>query len=128
MRGSGTAQQVRYWRSGAEGDWRVGVALIRSRKTRHGLFFLHLALEKVLKAHVCQTSGTHAPRIHALPVLAERSGVGLTTPQRNVLMVMDRYNLAGRYPDAWSHPPRGQSLRDLVRRCREVYRCLVDLL
>ena len=42
-------RQIEYWRLGASEDWEVAVELISSRRTRHGLFFAHLALEKLLK-------------------------------------------------------------------------------
>jgi len=37
------ARQIEYWRSGASEDWEVAVDLINSGRTRHGLFFAHLA-------------------------------------------------------------------------------------
>ena len=48
------AQQIAYWRSGAREDWSVAVDLVERGRTRHGLFFVHLAIEKALKAHVCE--------------------------------------------------------------------------
>jgi HEPN domain-containing protein len=41
------------------------------------LFFAHLALEKLLKAHVCRATRDLAPRVHALLRLAERAGLML---------------------------------------------------
>jgi hypothetical protein len=43
-------KQIAYWRDGAAEDWRVAQDLIKRRQVRHGLFFAHLALEKLLKA------------------------------------------------------------------------------
>jgi hypothetical protein len=53
----------------------VADQLIRSGKIRHGLFFLHLTLEKILKAHVCQNTQDIAPRMYNLVRLAELSGI-----------------------------------------------------
>ncbi|NCO95976.1 MAG: HEPN domain-containing protein, partial [Armatimonadetes bacterium] len=47
-------KQVAYWRDGAKEDWEVAQELVDRGRTRHGLFFGHLALEKLLKAHVCR--------------------------------------------------------------------------
>jgi len=53
-------------------DWEVGKELIVGRRFRHGLFFIHLALEKILKAHVCRNTVDIAPPIHNLARLAEK--------------------------------------------------------
>jgi len=49
-------KHISYWRNMAEEDWEVANQLIASDKIRHGLFFLHLSLEKILKAHVCHNT------------------------------------------------------------------------
>ena len=51
------AKQIAYWRVGAEEDWVVAQKLVADESIRHGLFFAHLALEKILKAHVSGDSG-----------------------------------------------------------------------
>ncbi|MEW5801581.1 MAG: hypothetical protein AB1847_05675 [bacterium] len=35
--------------------------LIEHGRSRHGLFFAHLALEKVIKAHICRHTQEPAP-------------------------------------------------------------------
>ncbi len=60
------AKQVAYWREGAVEDWEVARDLIERGKTRYGLFFVHLSLEKLLKAHVCRHTQDVAPRLHNL--------------------------------------------------------------
>ena len=59
-------KQIDYWRNGSQEDWEVGHELVGLGRTRHGLFFAHLALEKMLKAHVCQATANLAPKIHNL--------------------------------------------------------------
>lgn len=49
-------KQIAHWRNGAEEDWSVAQELIERGRVRHGLFFAHLALEKMLKAHYCLVS------------------------------------------------------------------------
>jgi hypothetical protein len=46
------AKQIDYWCTSSNEDWDVAVGLLERGKIRHGLFFLHLSLEKILKAHV----------------------------------------------------------------------------
>ncbi len=54
-------KQVVYWRDGAHEDWEMAEDLVARGKTRYGLFFAHLALEKALKAHVCRVTLQLAP-------------------------------------------------------------------
>ncbi len=56
-------QQVAYWRTGSDEDWEMAEIALEKRKIRHGLFFLHLAMEKLLKAHVCRVTGEYPPKI-----------------------------------------------------------------
>ena len=90
-------KQVAYWRTGAAEDWQVAVELVNLGRTRHGLFFAHLALEKILKAHVCRTTRDVPPRMHPLLRLAERSELALSEEQRAFLAHFDRYQIEGRY-------------------------------
>ena len=67
-------KHVDFWREGAREDWAVALELVNKERTRHGLFFAHLALEKALKALVCQKTRDLAPRTHNLVRLAEFAG------------------------------------------------------
>ncbi len=97
-------KQIVYWRSGAEEDWEVAADLIRLGRLRHGLFFAHLALEKLLKAHVCRKTQDLPPRLHQLLRLAERSDLKLSETQRVFLARFDRHSLEGRYPGTLPAP------------------------
>ncbi|MBF0296141.1 MAG: HEPN domain-containing protein [Magnetococcales bacterium] len=67
-------------------------------KIRHGLFFLHLAMEKLLKAHVCQVTGSHPPRIHDLIRLTRQAELQLPEAWMLLLGRMNAFCLIGRYP------------------------------
>ena len=54
-------KQITYWQDGAKEEFDVAKQLMVNEKIRHGLFFAHLAIEKLLKAKVCQTTGEIAP-------------------------------------------------------------------
>jgi HEPN domain-containing protein len=94
------AAQIAYWKAGAEEDWQVAEDLMRLGRARHGLFLAHLALEKILKAHVCRVTRDVPPRLHLLLRLAERTGLVFSEAQREFLARFDRHQLAGRYPDS----------------------------
>lgn len=79
-------------------DWRVANELIENKRYAHGLFFAHLAIEKILKAHVCKATQNIAPYIHNLVMLAQRANLALSSSQVDALANMNPFNLNGRYP------------------------------
>ena len=125
---SGIEKQVDYWIRSSRQDRRVGHMLLAQRKTRHGLFFLHLSLEKLLKAMVCRATQKPAPRIHSLPFLAERAKAVLEPKHQEFLAKFDRFNLAARYPDDVSPIPRHASALKLEVQFKELYQCLAKQL
>jgi len=58
------AKQIAFWRDSAKEDWDVAKQLVDNGRTRHGLFFAHPALEKILRAIVCKHSQDLAPMLH----------------------------------------------------------------
>jgi HEPN domain-containing protein len=121
-------KQVAYWRKGAEEELYTARRLLTKRSTRQCLFFAHLALEKALKAHVCQHTQDIAPRMHNLPKLAQLGNVALSAEQDQILIDIDEFNLEGRYPEQWPTPPGiAQARRDL-RRAEEIVQWLLSLL
>jgi HEPN domain-containing protein len=91
-------KQVDYWVRTSEEDAGTATDLMEIKRWRAALFFAHLALEKILKAHVCQKNLEYAPKLHNLVKLAEIAGLELTEEQIDVLTRMNMFNLAGRYP------------------------------
>ena len=121
-------KQVDYWRHGASEDWEVANELVQKHRIRHGLFFAHLALEKLLKAHVCQNTQNLAPRIHNLVRLAELTNLTLETEQINTLADMNAFNLEGRYPDTLMLPPSYEEAVAYLNRAEEVFQWLKNQL
>jgi HEPN domain-containing protein len=118
-------RQVFYWRQGALEDWAVGRELTGSGHTRHGLFFCHLALEKLLKAHVCRLTQDLAPRIHNLVRLAETAGLPFTQTQIDILAEMNAFALEGRYPEPALVPMTADEAHRYVERAEEVFNWLM---
>ncbi|HUB23871.1 MAG TPA: HEPN domain-containing protein [Tepidisphaeraceae bacterium] len=121
-------KQTAHWLRSSRQDMQVGKLLLRQRKTRHALFFLHLAMEKLLKAMVCKTTQKPAPHIHSLPILATRASAILNVDQMSFLAAFDRFNLAARYPDDLTPMPRMARVTKLAREFTVVYRCLAKQL
>ena len=121
-------KQVAYWRDGAQEDWAVARELIDLGRTRHGLFFVHLALEKALKVHVCRQTRDLAPRIHNLVRLAELASINASQEQIDTLAEMNAFNLEGRYPDLLALPPTPAEAQAYLARAEEVFQWLTHLL
>ncbi|GAB4501952.1 MAG: hypothetical protein Fur0035_14960 [Anaerolineales bacterium] len=65
-------KQIEYWREEAVKSLDFAEkAILRDGEVLYGLFFVHLALEKILKAHVCKQTREVPPRIHKLVALAK---------------------------------------------------------
>ena len=114
-------KHISHWQSGAEEDFEVADQLIKLGKIRHGLFFLHLTLEKILKAHVCRNSGDIAPRLHNLTRLAELSGITFRQGYADFLAEMNPFNIEGRYPELWGPAPSQKEADALVQKTGEIF-------
>ncbi len=92
-------KHIDYWRNGAMEDMDVARALLEKNKNRHCLFFCHLAIEKILKAHVVKMTGKVAPKMHNLMKLAKRAAINLEGPELEYISEINEFNIEGRYPD-----------------------------
>jgi HEPN domain-containing protein len=120
-------KQLAYWRGGAEEDMAAGRTLIADKKYRHGLFFVHLALEKALKALVCRATNETPPRIHNLVRLSELADIHPTQHQLDILAEMNIFNLEGRYPETLPLPPTQNEARNLLVSAEEAFQWLINL-
>ena len=99
--------------------------LLERGRVRHGLFFLHLALEKILKAHVCRQTRDLAPRLHNLVRLAELAETHLPEQHMDILAEMNRFAIAGRYPEPPFPLPTPAESKVYADRAKEVFACLI---
>lgn len=65
-------KQIEYWKSGAVNDIDTAELLINNNKLLHGLFFCHLVIEKIIKAHVAKDTKNIPPKIHNLNWLLKK--------------------------------------------------------
>jgi len=121
-------KHISRWRIGAEEDLEAADQLIRSNKIRHGLFFLHLSLEKILKAHVCRNSEDIAPRLHNLSRLSELSGITFLSEHIDFLAEMNPFNIEGRYPEQWGSIPSQEEANTLFKKTEEIFKWLKNQL
>jgi HEPN domain-containing protein len=121
-------KQISYWKENAVEDWAVAQQLLESGRTRHGLFFAHLALEKMLKALVCKNTNDLAPRMHNLNRLIDLAGVVSSPVQTDILAEMNAFHIERRYPEALTKPPTSEEAAGYMKRAEEVFRWLTNLL
>jgi len=119
-------KQIAYWRDGALDDWEVARELVRNGRTRHGLFFAHLALEKLIKAHVCLHTQDLPPRIHNLVRLAEMSALAFDQDQRDIMAEMNAFTIEGRYPDVFISPLPQDEAEHYLNRVEKVFKWLMN--
>lgn len=124
-------KQVSYWKDVAADDWRVAHKLLKGKETLPALFFAHLTIEKILKAHVCKKTQEYAPMIHNLLSLAQRASLSLSPEQTNLLAELTTYNIRGRYPDIRGdqiEKPTFQYAKSLFEQVEELYEWLTKQL
>jgi HEPN domain-containing protein len=93
-------EHIKYWVDIAEKDWEVSEDLFNSKKFVYSLFFAHLTLEKLCKAHwVKNNAENHPPRIHNLVKLISNIDLGLSEDDFAFMERMNDFQIEGRYPD-----------------------------
>jgi HEPN domain-containing protein len=64
---------IAYWREGSKEDLASAIEIFKnSKKNGPALFYLHLALKKVLKSYFVEKFQNHAPYTHNLIILIEK--------------------------------------------------------
>jgi HEPN domain-containing protein len=121
-------KQIEYWRQGSEEELEVAGELLKLRKWRQGMFFAHLALEKILKAHVTKTTRAIPPKSHKLVRLAELAALTLSEQQRDFLREFQIYNIEGRYPDLPAPPLDPETVQRQLAVATEMIEWLINQL
>lgn len=113
-------KQIEFWKASAEEDFAAAESLLEKGHFRHCLFFAHLAIEKMLKAHVTRQTEDVPPRIHNLVRLAEIASLKLELEQENFLREFGIYQLEGRYPDTEQVLLGLDTAREEISKAREM--------
>ncbi|MBI3193388.1 MAG: HEPN domain-containing protein [Ignavibacteriae bacterium] len=93
-------KQIEYWLTTAKSDLETAESLLALGKNlHHCLFFLHLVIEKHLKALVVKHTKEIAPKTHDLGYLSRKAELTLTTEQQEFLDRMNQFVLEARYPE-----------------------------
>lgn len=98
-------KQIEHWRKGALSNYETAELLIHNDKLIEGLFFCHLAIEKMLKALYVKHHRELAPKIHKLQYLAQESAIELSEEQKDFFGMMMQFQIEGRYPEFYPARP-----------------------
>lgn len=91
---------IEYWIEGSEEDFDTVKILFSNKKYVHALFFLHLTLEKLLKALFVKTFKTQAPITHNLINLLDKIDHEILLHHEKFLSTLMPYCLEARYPES----------------------------
>ena len=119
-------KQIHFWRDGAREDLEVAKQLLEIGRVRHGLFFAHLALEKILKAHVCKHTQDLAPKLHNLSRLSEMTGLSFDRNDLAILAEMNSFQIESRYPESLIKQPTREEAANYMAQAEEVFRWLMN--
>ena len=87
-----------YWREGAESDWKMHQSLAKSKHFGPSLFYLHLSLEKYIKALIVKRSLGQAPFFHNLVFLVGKLDIQVSEEMIRDLTQISEFNVGTRYP------------------------------
>jgi len=117
-------KQIAYWKSSALDDLTSAQILIERNRFLHGLFFCHLVIEKIIKAHVVKYTKDIAPRSHNLIFLADKTDLHFDEENEIFLGILMKYQLQGRYPDYNPLIPNKQKVNEYLKKTEELFEWL----
>ena len=89
----GKEEQIQHWVKTAELDWTTAEDLLKLKRFLHALFFFHLVLGKLLKAHwVKANTRDFPPRSHDLEFFYGNSEIELSSEDVNELRALNSWN------------------------------------
>ena len=96
----GKDEHIKYWLQSALRDWDVTRDLVKSRRYMYALFFAHLVIEKLLKAHwVKEHKDNIPPRLDNLSALYDKLKFELPSDLKDELTIITSWNIEARYQD-----------------------------
>ncbi len=93
-------EYIEFWIEQANDDWKAVHTLFNGKNFLQSLFFSHLVIEKLCKSlWIKHNIENVPPRTHNLITLLSATPVILTDEQSEFLLLLNRFQLEGRYPD-----------------------------
>lgn len=92
-------EAIEYWLKSSRDDLDTAKKLFSLKKYNHALFFLHLALEKIIKGAYLSKKNEAPPLVHDLVLLAEKAEIESSQIEKEELVEISTFNIAARYDD-----------------------------
>src|ERR1700733_11066789 len=93
-------EHISWWKLTASKDWEAVYSLLKGKNYVQALFWAHLVLEKLLKAHwINDNKEDNPPKTHNLIKLTEQVSLTFTESEKRFLEKMNDFQLEGRYPE-----------------------------
>ena len=125
-------QHIDYWVRTAEDDWLSVEALLKTKRYMHCLFWAHLTIEKLAKAHwVKNNQDNIPPKIHNIVWLLEKSNVDLGKNTMKYLAYFNDFQLSSRYPDYINRLYQVCTetfTKQELKKVKEIRKCLLKML
>lgn len=121
-------KQIAYWRDGSISNLECAEILISKGKCLEGLFFCHLTLGKILKAHVVKVTQEIPPKIHHLGELRKIAAIEMEESQRLFLGEMNDFAREARYPIPYKDLPSRSRAENLLQKTKEIHQWLINKL
>ena len=122
------SKQIEYWRVNAENDIDTAQLLIKAGKFIEEMFFCHLCIEKIIKALIVKATEQIPPKSHDLFYLAEGVKMELTELQSDLMQILMKYQLEGRYPEYYPKAPSAERINDYLIKSKELFLCFSKML
>ena len=125
-------QHIDYWVNTAQYDWSGAEETFIAKRYVHCLFWAHLTIEKLAKAHwVKNNQDNIPPKIHNIVRLLELSNVDLGDETMDFLERFNDFQLSGRYPDyqnqMYTRCTKEYTYAQLEK-IKEIRQCLIEIL
>ncbi len=93
-------EHINYWKALSKDDFETAKYNMEGGKNLPALFFFHLSLEKMLKAHWVKDNLNNSTIFtHDLQKIASETDIHLESAHFELLSVVNIWNIEARYPD-----------------------------
>ena len=125
-------QHINYWVNTAQYDWTGTENAFGTKDYMHCLFWAHLVLEKLAKAHWVRTHEDNIPpKVHNIVWLLEQSNMDFGEEMMDFLKKFNDFQLSGRYPDYTLNIYKRctkEFTYEQLEKVKEIRKCLIEML